>query len=118
MTFFLHNFIWEIRVQMTSTKFPSSVTPVGGGSGGPYSGGTWNTGVPSWQESNGWYTYNWGLTIEPNPEFEDIAITVPWGTSVDQIVVDSICTTPEPATLSLLAVGGLAILTSNRRRRT
>ena len=108
------NEIKYIYLQITSTKAPSSVTPVGGGSGGPYTGGTWSTGVPQWQESNGWYTYNWGLTIEPNPEYEDIAITVPFGTSIDQIVVDTICTTPEPATMGLLLLGGLALL---RRRR-
>ncbi len=112
------NLIKYIYLQMTSTKAPSSVTPVGGGGGGPYTGGTWSTGVPSWQEQNGWYTYNWGLTIEPNPEFEDIVITVPWGTSIDQIVVDSICITPEPVTMGLLAIGGLTLLTRNRRRRT
>ena len=106
------NEIKYIYLQITSTKFPT-VTPVGGGSDGPYTSGTWPTGVAEWQEANGWYTYNWGFTIEPNPEYEDIVIDFPYGASIDQIVVDSICT-PEPATMSLLAVGGLVLL---RRRR-
>ncbi len=111
------NLIKFIYLQITSTKAPSSATPVGGGSGGPYTGGTWPTGVPAWQEANGWYTYNYGLTIEPNPEFEDIAIEVPWGTSVDQIVVDTICITPEPATMTLLVVvGSFAMLRRKRQR--
>ena len=110
------NEIKYIFLQMTSTKAPSpgGVTPVGGGSGGPYTAGTWNTGVPQWQEPNGWYTYNWGLTIEPNPEYEDIVITVPFGTSIDQIVVDTICT-PEPATLALLLMGALLGLIKRSR---
>lgn len=65
------NEIKKIFVQITSTKGPSSVTAVGGG-GGPngYTTGEFPTGLAEIQHSGDWYTYNYGLTIEPNPEFE------------------------------------------------
>jgi len=53
--------------------------------------------------------------IHPNPFFELFELEIPVGGSVDQVVVDTI-SMPEPATLSLLALGGLAAL--RRRRRT
>ncbi|MDP6545503.1 MAG: PEP-CTERM sorting domain-containing protein [Phycisphaerae bacterium] len=51
----------------------------------------------------------------PNPDFELFVLEVPPGGSIDQVVVDTI-SIPEPATLSLLALGGLAALRRRRRR--
>jgi len=51
--------------------------------------------------------------IIPNPDWEMIVIHVPAGQALDQVVIDTI--SPEPATLSLLALGGLALV--RRRRR-
>jgi hypothetical protein len=51
----------------------------------------------------------------PNPFFEVFELTIPGGGSVDQIVVDTI-SMPEPATMSMLTLGGLAILRRPRRR--
>ena len=51
--------------------------------------------------------------IEPNPDWEWIWIDIPAGTWVDQLLIDTI-SIPEPATLSLLALGGLLV---TRRRR-
>lgn len=45
----------------------------------------------------------------PNPFFELFELEIPVGGSVDQVVVDTI-SMPEPATLSVLALGGLAVL--------
>ncbi|MCY2931973.1 MAG: PEP-CTERM sorting domain-containing protein, partial [Planctomycetota bacterium] len=56
---------------------------------------------------------DYSVRIVGNPAFEVIKIDVPSGICVDRIVVDTI-SCPEPATLSLLALGGLAVL---RRRR-
>jgi len=104
-----------IFLQITSSKGPSGVTALGFGAAGGYASGTWPTGLPQVQHANGWYTYNYGLSIRPNPEHEDIVIDVPGGTIIDQIVVDTICT-PEPTTLTLLAVGGVSLLRKRRRQ--
>ncbi|MFN3167048.1 MAG: PEP-CTERM sorting domain-containing protein [Phycisphaeraceae bacterium] len=52
--------------------------------------------------------------IEPNPDFESIRVVVPAGVLVDQVVIDTISTVPEPASLSLLALGALS---ARRHRR-
>jgi len=53
--------------------------------------------------------------IHPNPEWEQLAIFAPYGTTIDQIVVDTI--SPEPTSLALLAFGGLALLCHRGRGR-
>ena len=110
------NEIKKIFVQVTSSKGPSGITALGFDSvGGGYTSGVFNTGRPLIQHINGWYTYNYGLTIEPNPEWEDIAIEFPFDTIVDQVVIDTICT-PEPATLTMMAIGAVALVRRRRRK--
>ena len=105
-----------IFVQVTSTKAPTNVTAKGFGLSGAYTSGTWDTGLEHLQHPNDeWYTYNFGLTIEPNPEFEDVAIVFPFDVFVDQVVIDTICI-PEPTTLALLAMGGTMALVRRRRK--
>ncbi len=60
----------------------------------------------------GYFYEEW--SIFPNPDWEQIQFFLPQGTIIEQIVIDTI-SAPEPATMSLLALGGLAIL---RRRRS
>lgn len=113
------NPIKKIFLQITSTKGPTSITTVGHGPAGPYTPGTWQTNKPQVQHPGGyqglpWYTYNYGLTISPNPESEDIFVEIPYCGWVDQIDIDTICTIPEPSTLAMLSLGGFALLTRKR----
>lgn len=52
--------------------------------------------------------------IEPNPDFESVKVIVPEGVLVDQVVVDTISTVPEPTSVLLLAMGGWVLI---RRRQ-
>jgi hypothetical protein len=66
------------------------------------------TGYPA--PNDLWYHTTFQIHIVPNPNSEVVKID---GTLVlDQVVVDTICA-PEPASMALLALGGLALL---RRR--
>jgi hypothetical protein len=72
-----------------------------------------------YDQGGGWKTLAFSFFIEPNPWEEEVEIRffdygATWKTScyIDQVVIDTIC--PEPATMSLLVVGGWALL---RRRR-
>jgi len=56
--------------------------------------------------------------IEPNPvhemvEIENLLAGMPGASAVSEVIVDTICV-PEPATLGLLALGGVALI---RRKR-
>jgi hypothetical protein len=52
--------------------------------------------------------------LQPNPDWEQINITVPPQYSIDQIVVDAI-SIPEPATLGVLSIGFAALCLRRRR---
>ena len=54
------------------------------------------------------------IDLWPNPDWEILTVTLPAETAIDQIFVDTI-SIPEPATMSLLALGGLALLRRKRR---
>lgn len=67
---------------------------------------------------NGWFTTAYMLHLNPNPTWETVNMVFDRNSTsrylgVDQVVVDTYCF-PEPATLALLACGGVAIV---RRRR-
>jgi hypothetical protein len=94
-----------IFLQVTSSKAPTDVTVSGSGSNpGGYGSGSWQTGRPQIQWPGNapfggvWYTYNYGRYIIPNPQSETITLTFPFCSVVDQIVVDTICTTDPVAT--------------------
>lgn len=58
-----------------------------------------------------WVHTTFEVVLTPNPTFETIFIH--GGAYVDEVVIDTICI-PEPVTLWLLALGGLAVI---RRKR-
>jgi hypothetical protein len=60
--------------------------------------------------AGGWYHTTYQIQLQPNPDWERILIT--GAVNVDELVIDTRCF-PEPATLGLLALGGVALL---RRR--
>jgi len=62
-----------------------------------------------------YYSETYSVILSPNPSFETIFIEPRNCTAyVDQVVIDTICTVPEPASVCLLGLGGLALL---RKRR-
>jgi len=71
-------------------------------------------GVITLDATNGIHLRHEYWTMMPNPDYEQVVIHVPFGLVLNQIVVDTVSTIPEPATASLLGLGGLLLL---RRRR-
>jgi len=63
--------------------------------------------------ANGWITTTFGWEIYPNPA--DEWFTIMGEIDVDQLVIDTWCI-PEPATLSLLVIGGLSLIRRRQRR--
>jgi len=126
LVFHLDNYpdgAWKkIRVQITLYQFP---VPGDAGINVTTDAGTTILVLPescTWSyHMNNWITYACDYEIAPNPAWEEIGLKFfttdgapnypPW--FVDQVTIDTFC--PEPATLGLLAVGGLALLARRRR---
>lgn len=106
--------------QMTSDKSPtptgSPPTAQGVGPDG-YTSTDHPSPHPDIQHSGpgNWYSYNGLVEIQPNPEGEWLTFELVDSTNIEEIVVKTVCM-PEPATLGLLAMGGVGILLSRRRR--
>jgi hypothetical protein len=105
------NLVKKIFWQMTSDKSP---TPTGNPPTTDPPGTDVPTGLPRVGLGGNWYVYNGMIEIRPNPAGEWLTFDLVECTHIEEIVIDTICTVPEPATLGLLALGGLALL---RRRR-
>jgi hypothetical protein len=69
------------------------------------------SGTPNNPAADGYFYEDW--EIAPNPDYEIVDIYVPTGSLLHQVVIDTV-SLPEPATMTLLAVGALAMI---RRRR-
>lgn len=59
-------------------------------------------------QPDGGYQY-FDIEFHPNPDFEDVYVKLPSDGRLEQVVIDTI-SIPEPATLGLLAFGGLALM--------
>jgi hypothetical protein len=94
-----------IHLQITSDKATGQPTSSPGGA-------FTSTGIAN-HAPTAWYTYAYELTIQPNPPSETITIPVIFSTNIEEIIITTICN-PEPGSLALLMLGGVALL---RRRR-
>ncbi len=103
-----------LRVQMTFTDGGNGAPDITQVEGfGPVSGGDPHqtfADPPMMVDANHFYQ---DFIIMPNPDWEQIEFFLPMGTSVDQLIIESV-SVPEPATMSLIALGAIAIL---KRRR-
>jgi len=103
----------KIFWQMTSDKSP---TPQGDPPTTNPPGTSVPTGIPHYKhDASNWYTYNGMNEIRPNPDGEWLTFELVDSTNIEEIVIKTICM-PEPATLGLLAAGGLMMFVRRRRR--
>jgi len=100
---------WQITSDQspTPTGSPPTTTPPGTSLPSPYPQAPWPV--------DNWYTYNGLLEIRPNPEKEIIHFDLLPSTNIEEIVIKTICI-PEPATLTLLALGACLPLLRRRRK--
>lgn len=107
----IDNPVKDIWLQITYlADMPPNVWmwPLGGGPTDMTLEGTTDLG-------DGYSTSIFSGRLEPNPACEYILISPSECTTyIDQVVIDTICGVPEPGTILLLGLGGLALL---RKRR-
>lgn len=101
-----------LRVQLTwegTTAPPILIDPIGAeGSAGVNGVVTFASTPNVYTQPDGGYQY-FDIEFRPNPDYEWINVTLPENAELVQVVIDSISTVPEPATLVLLALGTFAV---------
>lgn len=110
----------DIRIQITYWKDISAAPGINIIPGGVQVGETQDSLVESGPMGGGWYSMLVDWRLIPNPTCETIIIAGDpmWGSMIDEVVVDTICTVvPEPGSLLVLATGvfGVAGLAFRRR---
>ena len=122
--FRIPNFVDELpikylRIQLTwtgTTQPPLSLVSTGFDGSNPVPGVVTSASTPLvFTQPDGGYQY-FDIEYKPNPDFEQIRVQLPPDAFLDQVVIDSISTVPEPAALGLLICGGLGIAVLRRRR--
>ncbi|KKM01895.1 hypothetical protein LCGC14_1789840 [marine sediment metagenome] len=98
-----------MRIQVTFAGSAPTVTSLGAINDGDFVLGV-HVGTTAFSATHVLFEYE----FHPNPDFELLTLEIPAGSSIDQVVVDTI-SMPEPATLALLAIGVLAALRPRRR---
>lgn len=119
--FRIPNFIDELpikylRLQLTwvgTTQPPIAVSGVGYDGGQVYPGAVSASTPLVFTQPDGGYQY-FDFQFKPNPDFETLQVHLAPDALLVQVVVDSISTVPEPATLGLFGLGGLTLLGSRR----
>ena len=66
---------------------------------------------------DGWIHEVWAMTAPLNPEYEwfEFGFAEGQGVYIDQIVIETLCYVPEPATMALLGLGSLLMIRRKRR---
>lgn len=116
---------WEpekwLRIQIAYTPSvggaPSIIDVLGNGADPPNGSGAgiiYDSAFLNRYDEGNYFYEDW--IIMPNPDWEQIQVFVPMGTSVDQIVIDTV-SLPEPSTLVLMCIGAFGLLLNIRRGR-
>jgi hypothetical protein len=107
-----------LRLQVTYTGPTPGTRLFGaiGTSGGPDVTEIPGPIVPGTTGQSLYFYQDW--TCLPNPDWEQVVLDVPPGTFIDQVVIDTISTIPEPSALVLAAVAMVVSAFVINRRRT
>jgi len=65
--------------------------------------------------TDGWIHEVWKMTADFNPDFEWFEFGYVEGVMIDQIVIETLCYVPEPATMVLLGLGSLMMIRRKKR---
>ena len=67
-------------------------------------------------DSAGIYAYQFfDLIFQPNPDFERVNVILNPNSVLSQVVIDTVSTVPEPATMTLLGFGAVALIQRKRK---
>lgn len=110
-----------LRIQLTwvgTTKPPIDISAHGLEGNGDVTGVVAFASSPNiYTQPDGGYQY-FDIEFRPNPDYEVIDIYLPEKAELVQVVIDSISTVPEPATLSILALGGVVMMYRRNKNRS
>jgi hypothetical protein len=65
--------------------------------------------------TDGWIHEVWAITLDLNPYAEWFEFGYAEGVIIDQIIIETLCYVPEPATMVLLGLGSLMMIRRKKR---